>query len=115
MPVACPQCGAPATAQTESRYYRCSFCTSAFIIQEERGIERLTFSHRCPEASAVAACRSRGIRVEPGMEIGYVVTDARTWSVELDWAAERFDQGYYLRMLGKAWEEISFALGQAGG
>jgi hypothetical protein len=46
------------------------------------------------------------------MEIGYVVTDARTWSVELDWVARRFDRGYYRRLLLKAWEEIAFALGQ---
>jgi len=78
-----------------------------------RQVSRLTYSRSCPEASAVAACSAAGIRVEPGMEIGYVVTDARTWSVELDWLAKRFDLGYYRRLLAKAWEEISFALEQA--
>jgi DNA polymerase elongation subunit (family B) len=78
-----------------------------------RQVSRLTYSHRCPEASAIAECRAAGIGVEPGMEIGYVVTDARTWSVELDWVARRFDRGYYRRLLWKAWEEIAFAFGQA--
>jgi len=78
-----------------------------------RQVSRLTYSRRCPEASAVAACTHAGIGVEPGMEIGYVVTDARTWSVELDWVAKRFDRGYYRKLLGKAWEEIAFAFEQA--
>jgi DNA polymerase I len=78
-----------------------------------RQVSRLTYSRRCPEASAVAACTHAGIRVEPGMEIGYVVTDARTWSVELDWVAKRFDHAYYRKLLGKAWDEIAFAFEQA--
>ncbi|MCE5299075.1 MAG: type B DNA-directed DNA polymerase [Methanoregulaceae archaeon] len=78
-----------------------------------RQVSRLTYSRRCPEASAVAACAHAGIGVEPGMEIGYVVTDARTWSVDLDWVAKRFDRGYYRKLLGKAWEEIAFAFEQA--
>jgi hypothetical protein len=47
------------------------------------------------------------------MEVSYVVTDARSWAVELDWNATRFDQGYYRRLLGKAWEEVLFALDRA--
>ena len=78
-----------------------------------RQVSRLAYSRRCPEASAVAACTAAGIEVAPGMEIGYVVADARTWSVELDWLAKRFDQGYYRKLLGKAWEEIAFAFAQA--
>jgi len=78
-----------------------------------RQVSQLTYPRSCPEASAIAACRAAGIRVEPGMEIGYIVTDARTWSVELDWLAKRFDQGYYRRLLARAWEEIAFALEQA--
>ncbi|HPX72413.1 MAG TPA: hypothetical protein PKW51_00760 [Methanoregulaceae archaeon] len=78
-----------------------------------RQVSRLTYSRQCPEASAIAACSAAGIRVEPGMEIGYVVTDARTWSVELDWHARRFDHGYYRKLLARAWEEIAFALDQA--
>lgn len=78
-----------------------------------RQVSRRTYSRRCSEASAVAACTAAGIRVAPGMEIGYVVTDARTWSVELDWLAKRFDQGYYRTLLEKAWEEIAFTFAQA--
>ncbi len=78
-----------------------------------RQISRLSYRHACPEASAVAACAAAGIRLAPGMEIGYVVTDARTWSVELDWNAARFDTGYYRRLLDKAWDEVVFAVDQA--
>ncbi|MFA5294018.1 MAG: type B DNA-directed DNA polymerase [Methanoregulaceae archaeon] len=79
-----------------------------------RQVSRPRYSRRCPEASAVAACAAAGITVVPGMEIGYVVTDARTWAVELDGNAQRFDHGYYRSLVRKAWEEIAFTLGQAG-
>ncbi len=78
-----------------------------------RQISRLSYRHACPEASAVAACAAAGINLSPGMEVGYVVTDARTWSVELDWNATRFDTGYYRKLLDKAWDEVVFAIDQA--
>ncbi|HON81239.1 MAG TPA: type B DNA-directed DNA polymerase [Methanoregulaceae archaeon] len=78
-----------------------------------RRISRLRYSHRCPEASAVAACTTAGIEIFPGMQVSYVVTDARTWAVELDWSATRFDVGYYRKLLDKAWLEVAFALDQA--
>ncbi|HUU76663.1 MAG TPA: type B DNA-directed DNA polymerase [Methanoregulaceae archaeon] len=80
-----------------------------------RQVSRLTYSRNCPEASAVRACKEAGIELAPGMEIGYVVTDSRTWAVELDWNATRFDQTYYRRLLDKAWEEIRFAFEEARG
>jgi DNA polymerase I len=79
-----------------------------------RQISRLRYTRACPEASAVAACALEGIDLSPGMEVSYVVTDARTWAVELDWNAARFDQGYYRKLLAKAGEEVFFALDQAG-
>ena len=77
-----------------------------------RQISQLSYQHACPEASAVAACANAGIALSPGMEVGYVVTDARTWSVELDWNATRFDTGYYKKLLEKAWNEVIFAIDQ---
>jgi DNA polymerase I len=77
-----------------------------------RQISQLSYRHACPEASAVAACADAGIALSPGMEVGYVVTDARTWSVELDWNATRFDTGYYKKLLEKAWNEVIFAIDQ---
>jgi DNA polymerase I len=78
-----------------------------------RQVSRLRYTRACPEASAVAACAAAGIDLSPGMEVSYVVTDARSWAVELDWNATRFDQGYYRKLLGKAWEEVLFALDRA--
>jgi len=80
-----------------------------------RRISTLRYRHACPEASAVEACRAEGIDLSPGMEIRYVVTDARTWAVDLDWKATRFDVGYYMKYLEKAWEEVIFAVDQAEG
>jgi DNA polymerase I len=78
-----------------------------------RQVSRLDYSRRCPEASAVKACQAAGIDPEPGMEIGYVVTDSRTWEVELEWKAAGFDVAYYRNLLDKAWEEVAFAFREA--
>lgn len=37
---------------------------------------RLSYSHRCAEASAVQAYRRQGITLAQGMKISYVVKDA---------------------------------------
>ena len=74
MQVACPQCGAPVTAQTETRFYRCAYCSSAFVIQGERGIDQFTFSHQRDDRiawSALAEHLERN-RVETAMEKGPV-------------------------------------------
>jgi len=78
-----------------------------------RRISTLRHRHACPEASAVKACAAEGVVLSPGMEVSYVVTDSRTWAVDLDWKAARFDVGYYRTLLGKAWEEVIFAAEEA--
>lgn len=78
-----------------------------------RQVSRLDYSRRCPEASAVRACRAAGITVSPGMEIGYVVRDAKNWAVDLAWEADGFDVTYYGELLDRAWREIEFALVKA--
>jgi len=78
-----------------------------------RRIGTLDYRRACAEASAVEACRAEGVDLSPGMEVRFVVTDARTWTVELDWKAARFDAGYYRGLLEKAWEEVVFAVEQA--
>jgi len=74
-----------------------------------RRISRLTYAHRCLEGAAVRAYRERGIEIAPGMKIGYVVRDARSYSVDTEWDAAVFDLHYYHNLLEKAWEEIAFA------
>jgi DNA polymerase, archaea type len=44
-----------------------------------RRVSRLNYSRRCAEASAVQAHMKQGISLAPGMEIGYVIRDARKW------------------------------------
>jgi DNA polymerase elongation subunit (family B) len=59
----------------------------------------------------------QGISLSPGMEIGYVVKDAKKWEVEPERTASEFDAGYYGKLLEKAWEEAAFVFrlaGQAG-
>lgn len=43
-----------------------------------------------------------------GMEIGYVVKDARKWMVEIEREASEFDAEYYRKLLEKAWSEVAF-------
>jgi len=43
--VVCPQCGAPSEALTESRFYRCPYCTSSFIVHEGKGVPEYVILH----------------------------------------------------------------------
>ena len=79
-----------------------------------RRISRLTYAHRCIEGAAVNAYRQSGVPVAPGMMIRYVVQDARTYRVEPEWNAERFDIPYYRELLERAWKEIAYAFRSAG-
>jgi DNA polymerase I len=78
-----------------------------------RRISRLSYAHRCLEGSAVQAYRDRGITIAPGMKIGYIVRDAKRYSVDTAWDAAGFDVSYYRALLEKAWEEIAFAFRQS--
>jgi len=73
-----------------------------------RRVGRLNYSRRCAEASAVEAHIKQGISLAPGMEIGYVVKDAKKWEVDPERTASGFDAGYYRKLLQKAWEEAAF-------
>jgi len=46
------------------------------------------------------------------MEIGYVVTDADRWLVEVEGGGEPgdFDRGYYAHLLEKGWDGVAFTL-----
>jgi DNA polymerase I len=74
-----------------------------------RRISRTTYAHHCIEEAAVQAYRDAGMEIAPGMKISYVVRDARTYRVDPEWTAERFDLPYYRGLLEKAWKEISYA------
>ena len=75
-----------------------------------RRVGRLNYSRRCAEASAVQAHLKQGIKLAPGMEMGYVVKDAKKWDVTPERTASEFDAAYYEKLLDKAWEEVAFAL-----
>jgi len=74
-----------------------------------RRLSRIHYSRRCAEASAVKAYQKRGFQLSPGMEIGYVVRDASKWEIDTERDASKFDEGYYGKLLEKAWEEVAFA------
>ena len=66
-----------------------------------RRVSRLRYSRRCVEASAVQAHLRQGIPLAPGMEIGYVVKDAKKWEADPERTARGFDAGYYRKLLEK--------------
>lgn len=72
-----------------------------------RRVGRINYSRRCAEASAVQAYVKQGIALAPGMEIGYVVKDAKRWEVDPERTASEFDTGYYGKLLEKAWVEAA--------
>jgi DNA polymerase elongation subunit (family B) len=51
-------------------------CADVRKLVIRRRVSRLNYSRRCAEASVVQAYLKRGLPLAPGMEIGYVVTDA---------------------------------------
>ena len=73
-----------------------------------RKVSRLNYSRRCAEASAVQAHMKQGLPLAPGMEIGYVIRDARKWEVDPERTASKFDAVYYRGLLQKAWTETAF-------
>jgi DNA polymerase I len=79
------------------------------VLAISRRISRTTYAHRCIEGAAVQAYRNAGLEIAPGMKIRYVVRDARTYRVDPEWVAERFDLAYYRGLIDKAWCEISYA------
>jgi hypothetical protein len=42
-----------------------------------------------------------------------VVRNASKWEVDAERDASKFDVAYYLKLLNKAWDEVSFALNNA--
>ena len=74
-----------------------------------RRISKLNYEKRCVQASAIAAYRRKGVKVSPGMTVGYVVRDADQWDVDTEWDASEFDIDYYGKLIGKAWGEVAFA------
>jgi len=55
----------------------------------------------------------RGISLAPGMEIEYVVRDAKKWAVDPERDASGFDEIYYTNLLEKAWAEVAFVFNRA--
>ena len=71
-----------------------------------RRISRLVYRHRCLEGAAVQAYRDQGIELSPGMQIRYVVEDARHYRVVPAGSAISFDTAFYRTLLERAGEEI---------
>ncbi len=44
----------------------------------------------------------------PGLEIGYVVSDAAKLEVDAERNASKFDPNYYRKLLEKAWVEVAY-------
>jgi DNA polymerase I len=89
-------------------------CATPSTLAISRRIGRVTYTHRCIEGAAVQAYRDAGVGIAPGMKISYVVRDARTYCVDPEWAAERFDLPYYRGLLDKAWKEVAYAFSWTG-
>jgi DNA polymerase I len=73
-----------------------------------RRVGRTSYTRRCAEAAAIKAHERLGLKLVPGMEMGYVVVDACGWEVEAEENATRFDVRHYAALLEKAWQEVAF-------
>ncbi|RNC73186.1 MAG: hypothetical protein ED859_00315 [Desulfuromonadales bacterium] len=58
MTVSCPQCGAPVEARTDTRFYRCPFCTSSYVAEHGVGIAEYHMAHERDDRLAWSALAS---------------------------------------------------------
>lgn len=98
----------PEVQEVRRRYFEALEDADVGDLAIRRRVSRLTYSHRCAEASAAQAYRRQGITLAPGMVISYVVKDTRRWGVEPARVASAFDAEYYEKLLEKAWGEAAF-------
>jgi DNA polymerase I len=98
----------PQALEIAKRYHRGLQGANPSEMVIHRRINKLNYEKRCVQASALAAYRRKGVKVSPGMTVGYVVRDADRWDVDTEWDASEFDLDYYRKLLGKAWDEAAF-------
>ena len=79
--------------ETNSAQVRNNFGTIHKELAIHRRVSRLRYSRRCTEASAVRAHMKQGLPLATGMEIAYVVKDAKKWEVDPARTALEFDAG----------------------
>jgi DNA polymerase I len=99
----------PQALEIAKRYHRGLQCADLSQMVIHRRISKLNYEKRCVQASAIQAFRRKGVKVSPGMTVGYVVRDADRWEVDTEWDASEFDLDYYGKLIGKAWDEAAFA------
>lgn len=98
----------PEAREVYRRYMVELDCVDVKELAIHRRVSKLNYSRRCAEASAVQVHIKHGIPLAPGMEIGYVIRNARKWEVDPERTATDFDVVYYRGLLEKAWQETSF-------
>ena len=79
---------------------------SSFVIRRRLG--RAEYQNNSISAAVVRMYRAEGIPLEPGMDVEYLVQDARRKTIVPGWRAESPDYGYYDTMLEKAWKEVRY-------
>jgi DNA polymerase I len=102
----------PQALEIAKRYHRGLRGANPSEMVIHRRISKLNYEKRCVQASAIAAYRRKGVKVAPGMTVGYVVRNASRWDVDTEWDASEFDLDYYGKLIGKAWEEAAFVFNQ---
>jgi DNA polymerase I len=98
----------PQALEIAERYHRELQGADPSEMVIHRRISKLHYEKKCVQASAIQAFRRKGVKVSPGMTVGYVVRDAGSWDVDTEWDASEFDIDYYGKLIGKAWEEAAF-------
>jgi DNA polymerase I len=98
----------PQAQEIMDRYHRGLQGADPSEMVIHRRISKLNYEKRCVQASAIDAYRRRGVKVSPGMTVGFVVRDAGEWDVDTEWDASEFDLDYYGMLIDKAWDEAAF-------
>ncbi|MCP1391517.1 MAG: type B DNA-directed DNA polymerase [Methanothrix harundinacea] len=98
----------PQTLEIAKRFHRGLQGADPSEMVIHRRISKLHYEKRCVQASAIYAYRKKGVKISPGMTVGYVVRDAGGREVDTEGDASEFDLDYYGKLLDKAWYEAAF-------
>ena len=97
-----------AAGEIYNRYYEGATDAPVEDFLLRRRIGREEYSKRCIASTLLETCRKDGIRISAGMDVPYVVRDARSQTADPEWSLKSADMNYYRGLIDKAYGEIRF-------
>ncbi len=91
-----------------NRYYEVAPSAPVEDFLLRRRIGREKYTTRCIAGTLLEACHEDGVHISAGMDIPYVIRDARRQAADPEWNLKTADMKYYRGLIDKAYGEIEF-------